>query len=131
VVKSELVRRFPDLIIQAIRNQSTSSTAPVFEAPGQPQQTATVLFAEHLEPDIALVGVDLTVEELDGPGWWIVIAEHPSATRFELPGGVQAPANSPDHLSEHHPHAAAFANSHLHHPTRVAFEATDLIETGD
>ena len=128
VVKSELVRRFPDLIIQAIRNQGTPQ-APVFEAPNQPQITATVLFAEHLEPDIALVGVDLSVEELDGPGWWIVIAEHPSATRFELPGGVQAPANSPDHLSVNHPHAAAFAKDRLHDPIRVAFEATDLIVT--
>jgi hypothetical protein len=77
------------------------------------------------------VGVDLSVDELDGPGWWIVIAEHPSATRFELPGGVQAAANSPDHLSANQPHAAAFAESRLHHPTRVAFEATDLIVTGD
>jgi hypothetical protein len=130
VVKSELVRRFPDLVIQAIRNHGTADR-PIFESPEQPQQTAAVLFAEHLEPDIALVGVELTVDELDGHGWWIAIAEHPSATRFELPGGVQASPSSPDHLSENDPHAAAFAKSHLHHPTRVAFEATDLIETGD
>jgi hypothetical protein len=130
VVKSELVRRFPDLIIQAIRNQGTPAD-PTFEAPDKPQQTAAVLFAEHLEPDIALVGVDLSVEELDGPGWWIVLAEHPSATRFELPGGAQAPPNSPDHVSVNLPDAAAVAKARLHHPTRVAFEATDLIVTGD
>jgi hypothetical protein len=129
VVKSELVKRFPDLIIQAIRNQGTPRN-PVFETAQSPQITAPVLFAEHLEPDIALVGVDLSVEELDGPGWWIVIAEHPSATRFELPGGVQAPPNSPNHLSSNRPHAAAFAEDRLHHPTRIAFEATDLIVTG-
>ncbi len=130
VVKSELVRRFPDLIIQAIRNHGTPQQ-PIFEAPGQPQETAPVLFAEHLEPDIALIGVDLSVEELDGPGWWIVIAEHPSATRFELPGGAQASPNSPDHLSVNQPDAAAFAHAQLHHPTRVAFEATDLIVRRD
>ncbi len=129
VVRSELVHRFPDLVIQAIRNQGTPED-PVFEAPGSPQQTATVLFAEHLEPDIALVGVDLSVEELDGPGWWIVIAEHPSATRFELPGGEQAAPNSPDHLRSAKPDGAAFALDQLHHPTRVAFEATDLVVTG-
>jgi hypothetical protein len=130
VVKSELVKRFPDLIIQAIRNQGTPQQ-PIFEAPGQPQQTASVLFAEHLEPDIALVGVDLSVEELDGPGWWIVIAEHPTATRFELPGGAQPSPNSPDHFSVNQPDAAAFAHAQLHHPTRVAFEATDLIVRRD
>ncbi|RXZ67251.1 hypothetical protein [Agromyces albus] len=129
VVRSELVRRFPDLVIQAIRNQGTPQE-PVFEAPGSPQQTASVLFAEHLEPDIAVVGVDLSVEELDGPGWWIVIAEHPSATRFELPDGEEAAPNSPDHLGSTKPNGAAFALDRLHHPTRVAFEATDLIVTG-
>lgn len=128
VVKSELVRRFPDLIIQVIRDQhQAGEDRPTFEANGRPQITAAVLFAEHLEPDIALVGVDLSVEELDGPGWWIVIAEHPSATRFELPDGVQAPANSPDYLSVNEPHAAAVAEDRLHHPIRVAFKATDLI----
>lgn len=128
-VKSELVKRFPDLIIQAVKNHGTPQE-PVFEAPGQPQETADVLFAEYLEPDIALVGLDLSVEELDEPGWWIVIAEHPSATRFELPGGEQFPDSSPDHLSTSASDAAAFADTLLHNPTRVAFEATDLIVTG-
>lgn len=132
VVKSELVRRFPDLIIQAIRDQRQPGGAtPVFEEANKPQLTAPVLFAEYLEPDIALVGLDLSVEELNGPGWWIAIAEHPSATRFELPGGVQAPANSPDYLSVHQPHAAAVAKDRLHDPIRVAFKATDLIDLGD
>ena len=129
VVKSELVRRFPDLIIQAIRNQGTPAQ-PVFEAEGRPQQTAAVLFAEYLEPDIAIVGVDLSVADLDDPDWWIVIAEHPGATRFELPNGVQASADSPDHLAADQPNAAAFARARLHRPTRVAFQATDLINTG-
>lgn len=132
VVKSELVRRFPDLIIQAIRDQQQpGGTTPIFEEPNKPQITAPVLFAEHLEPDIALVGIDLSVEELDEPGWWIVIAEHPSATRFELPGGLQAPANSPDYLSVNQPHAAAVAKDRLHDPIRVAFKATDLIDLKD
>ena len=128
VVKSELVRRFPDLIIQAVKNQGTVRE-PVFERAGSPQQTARQLFAETLEPDIALVGVDLSVEELDGNGWWILIAEHPSATRFQRPGDEQLPGNKM-HLTDSASDAAVYADTHLHQPVRVAFEATDLIVTG-
>lgn len=129
VVKSELVRRFPDLIIQAVRNQSGDQAAPVFETPTEPQQTAPELFAEHLEPDIALVGLDLSVQELDeDDDWWILIAEHPSATRFERPQDAELP-DSQVHLDDTAPHAAQYASDHLHDPVRVAFQATDLIVT--
>ena len=90
VVKSELVRRYPDLIIQAVRNQGTVDD-PVFEKVGSPQQTAEQLFAAHLEPDVALIGVDLSIAELDQPEWWIVIAEHPTATRFDRPRDDRCP----------------------------------------
>jgi hypothetical protein len=125
VVKSELVRRFPDLIIQAVKNQGTVRD-PVFEKVGSPQQTASVLFSEVLDPDIALVGVDLSVDELDGEQWWITIAEHPSATRFQRPADTQLPAGQ-KHLTDTAPHSAAYAEKHLHRPVRVAFQATDLI----
>jgi len=125
VVKSELVRRFPDLIIQAVKNQGTVRD-PVFEKVGSPQQTARVLFSEVLDPDIALVGVDLSVDELDGEQWWITIAEHPSATRFQRPADTPLVADQ-KHLTDTAPHAAAYAEKHLHRPVRVAFQATDLI----
>ncbi|MCB5292364.1 hypothetical protein [Arthrobacter sp. SO3] len=125
VVKSELVRRFPDLIIQAVKNQGTVRD-PVFEKVGSPQQTASVLFSEVLDPDIALVGVDLSVDELDGEQWWITIAEHPSATRFQRPADTQLRAGQ-KHLTDTAPHSAAYAEKHLHRPVRVAFQATDLI----
>ncbi|MCI4657219.1 hypothetical protein [Cryobacterium zhongshanensis] len=125
VVKSELVRRFPDLIIQAVKNQGTVRD-PVFEKVGSPQQTARVLFSEVLDPDIALVGVDLSVDELDGEQWWITIAEHPSATRFQRPADAQLPADQ-KHLTDTAAHSAAYAEKHLHRPVRVAFQATDLI----
>ena len=127
VVKSELVRRFPDLVIQAVKNQAAPGQTPVFEREGSPQQTARQLFCAFLEPDIALVGVDLGLDEIDRPEWWILIAEHPSATRFEraadgAPGqgqfiGAGAAGNG-----------AALAAARLHDPTRVAFQATDLVK---
>ncbi len=129
VVKSELVRRFPDLIIQAVRNKSGDQSRPVFETDDEGQETAEELFAEHLEPDIALVGLNLSVRELDeDEDWWIVIAEHPSATRFERPDDDDLP-DSQVFLDDTAPHAARYASDHLHDPVRVAFQATDLIIT--
>lgn len=129
VVKSELIRRYPDVIIQVVRNQGTVAD-PIFEKVGSPQQTAKQLFAAHLEPDVALVGVDLSLEELDGPEWWITIAEHPTATRFDRPRDDQLPADR-QFLTVASAHdAAGFAAARLHDPVRVAFQATDLIVTG-
>lgn len=125
VVKSELVRRFPDLIIQAVKNQGTVRD-PVFEKVDSPQKTAPILFSEVLAPDIALVGVDISVDELDGDEWWITIAEHPSATRFQRAADNQLPAGQTQ-LTDTAQHSAAYAEKHLHRPVRVAFQATDLI----
>lgn len=126
VVKSELVRRYPDLIVQAAKNQGTVRD-PVFETPTSPQQTAEQLFAAYLEPDFALIGVDLSIEELDDPSWWILVAEHPSATRFDRPRDVNLPAGTRFLDVPSAGDGAAFAAARLHDPVRVAFQATDLI----
>ncbi|MCZ2264166.1 hypothetical protein [Isoptericola sp. QY 916] len=126
VLRSALVHRFPDLIIQVLRDQARpGERGPVFEAADRPQVAATVLFAEHLDPDLSFVGVDLSVAELDTEGWWIVVAEHPSATRFDL---ADAGRDARGFLASRPANAAAFATHHLHRPTRVAFEARDLVE---
>ncbi|WP_395306710.1 hypothetical protein V4U86_14630 [Mycobacterium sp. AMU20-3851] len=131
VVKSELVRRFPDLIIQAVRNPGPVN-APDFDQGGA---VAEQLFAAHLEPDIALVGVNLAIDELDRPEWWILIAEHPTATRFDRP--IDADIGAADLIDGKFltvPSAsdsAAFAKARLHDPVRVAFQATDLIKRGE
>lgn len=129
VVKSELIRRYPDVIIQAVRNQGTVAN-PVFEEVGSPQQIAKQLFAAYLEPDIALVGVDLSIEDFDKPEWWITIAEHPTATRFERPRDDQLPAGKRFLTVPSAHDGAGFAAARLHDPVRVAFQATDLIVTG-
>lgn len=120
VVKSELVRRYPDLIIQATKSWGPPD-APQFD--GAQAEVARQLFEAHLEPDVSLIGIDLTVDELDGPDWWITIAEHPTATRFETQptgaGRFVEPALQQT--------ATQFLKERLHHPTRVAFRATDLI----
>jgi hypothetical protein len=134
VVKSELVRRFPDLIVQAAKNQAGAGEEPVFEKEGSPAILATELFSVPLQPDITLVGLDLTPQQLNDDDWWILIAEHPGATRFGRdrddaganPDAPGAPAYYTDM-----PAASAdeFADLTLHRPVRIAFQADDLIKT--
>ena len=131
VVKSELVRRYPDLIIQAVKNPGDVD-APDFDQGGE---VAEQLFAAYLEPDIALVGVNLGIDEIDKPEWWILIAEHPTATRFDRPRDADLHA---DDLIDGHflkvrsvSNSAKWAQARLHDPVRVAFQATDLIVRGE
>lgn len=125
VVKSDLVRRYPDIIIQAVKAHGPAD-APQFDGPES--EVARQLFATYLEPDVALVGVDRTVTELNTPEWWITIAEHPTATRFHRGGGVDGRGFA--HMAAGDS-GADFAKAHLHDPVRVAFHAVDLIETED
>lgn len=123
VVKSDLVRRYPDVIIQVVKNHGTPA-APQFDGPGA--VIARQLFAAHLPPDVALVGVDVGLDEIDGEDWWITIAEHPTATRFDRPQDAHigaAPFYRPPGVNT----AAEFAVDRLHEPVRVAFHATDLV----
>lgn len=129
VVKSELVRRYPDLIIQAVKNQGPDAH-PVFEAVGSPQQTAEQLFAAYLEPDIALIGVNLGIEEIATREWWVTIAEHPTATRFDRPRDADLPAGETFLTVAGAGESAAYAKQRLHDPVRVAFQAKTLIKTG-
>ncbi len=123
VVKSELVRRFPDVIIQARKNHGTAAE-PRFDGPEA--VVARQLFAAHLPPDFSLVGIDLSLAELDSQEWWITIAEHPTATRFDRPRDDQVGTGPFLHV----PGATSGADvaaERLHDPVRVAFHATDLI----
>jgi len=94
VVRGELVRRYPDAIIMAMRAGNTSGK-PVFIDPDvTPSALASTLFHAHLAPDILLVGFRLTTTQVLNEPWWFVIAEHPTAPRFGLdladPGNARA-----------------------------------------
>jgi hypothetical protein len=81
-----------------------------------------------LPPDIMLAGLDITVDALRTPGWWIVLAEHPQAVRFR---------RRESDLADHEIRFAAaggtgqtgatVALDRMDHPTRIAFEAGDFL----
>lgn len=131
VIRGELVRRYPDLTIMALREKSRDQLTglPLLpEAPKAPSDAAASLFHAMLPPDIMLAGLDITVDALRQPGWWIVLSQHPQAPRFR-----RKEADLRDHevlFSEPDgtgANGASTAQARLEDPIRVAFEAGDFL----
>jgi len=130
VIRGDVVRRYPDLTVMALREQGRDGhNRPLLpEAPTGPGQAAPSLFHAMLPPDSMLAGLDITVDALRQPGWWIVLAEHPQAIRFRR--------SEPD-LAGHEIRfaiaggagetGATVALDRMDHPTRIAFEAGDFL----
>lgn len=129
VIRGELVRRYPDLTVMALREEGRDIDGfPLLpETPTGPPSAAKSLFHAPLPPDVLLAGLDIAIDDLRQPGWWIVLAEHPQATRFRRSEGDllghEVRFTTPGGLA----HGAAVAQARLEHPTRVAFEAGDFL----
>jgi hypothetical protein len=131
VIRGELVRRYPDLTVMALHEEGRDEhTGLPFlpEAPTGPPGAAASLFHAMLPPDIMLAGLDITVDALRQPGWWIVLSEHPQAPRFRRSEGDlrdhEVLFSSP---GEQGANGASEAKARLEHPTRIAFEAGDFL----
>lgn len=122
LVRGELIRRYPDAIVLALRAQDWSKPPAFADAAADPTSMATILFHGPLPPDGVLVGFDLTTDDVLGQPWWFIVAEHPSAPRFGRPAGdARAAALGAD--------AAGIAHALLHEPIRAAFQGKAMIQT--
>ncbi|HWH95693.1 MAG TPA: hypothetical protein VNT03_17670 [Baekduia sp.] len=129
VVRGEVVRQYPDLTVMALREQGRDAEGrPLLpEAPTGPPDAVRSLFHAMLPPDVMLAGLDISVDQLREPGWWIVIGEHPHATRFvrkeaDLAGDEVRFARPGAQAS-----GATVAADRLENPTRIAFEAAEFL----
>lgn len=129
VIRGELVRRYPDLTVMALHEQGRDAGGlPLLpEAPTGPPDAARSLFHAMLPPDIMLAGLDITVDALREPGWWIVLAEHPQATRFRRLEGDLADHEVRFSTTSATATGASEAGDRLENPTRIAFEAGDFL----
>jgi hypothetical protein len=79
LIRGELLQRYPDALIYAVRAQTTST-------PGTEERMPR--FRGRIEPDITFLGFDLAEDDARGgpgdPGWFFVIQEQPTAPRFGL-----------------------------------------------
>jgi hypothetical protein len=79
LVRGELLHRYPDALIYALRAQTTSAVGTEEKLP---------LFRGRIDPDITFLGFDLSEDAARGvgtdPGWFFVLQEQPTAPRFGL-----------------------------------------------
>jgi hypothetical protein len=92
LVRGELICRYPNVVVYAAQGVKPNGARQPGPTEKQP------LFFARLDPDVALFGFDLDPDEARAdPGWFFVLAEHPSEPRFGLaaPGGTfgAAPAS--------------------------------------
>lgn len=125
VLRGEVLRRFPDTWIYLIParweesvdgegnpvsyrrpvqfdlpNGDSSMVSPEINSNGQPNLIKLASFQGYVDPDITLLGFDITVAEVKGnpdpaanaPGYFVVLQEPPMSIRFGLDSSDEAPA---------------------------------------
>jgi hypothetical protein len=102
ILRGRLLKRYPDADIYAVE-ASTDTDLPELDAAA----ITRPLFRDFVDPDITLIGFQLTYEQVvgaaGGNGYWFVIAEHPGQPRFGLtdpdPAVTHPPLPTWDELS--------------------------------
>lgn len=113
VVRGELLRRYPRTIVQAIHAN--------FDGAPADDQTLAPAFSGFLAPDLRFFGFSLSEAQVrsspSDPGWFFVLQEQPTETRFGTENGPPALTGS----------AADVAAAALRPPVRLAVHADDLL----
>lgn len=105
LVKGDLIRRYPNAMFMAVEGKGAPKDT-IFENPPKPGEVGAVAFIAKLEADTLIVGLDLTLDQVEAVGadgriWWFMIAEHPSAPRFGLdPKAAGSPNSVPTKLND-------------------------------
>jgi hypothetical protein len=111
LLRSELLRRYPDAVVYAVKPDSP---------PALPVLTGA------MDPDVRFFGFDIAAEEIGG--WAIVIAEQPTAPRFGVDDPPELPAASTHlPLAAEDGDAARLAVRLRQHPVRVTIPAAVLL----
>jgi hypothetical protein len=111
LVRSELLKRYPNAIVYATRrvNGTTLERLPVFSG--------------GFAPDLRFFGFDLTVDEMHD--WSLVIQEQPTEPRFGIEADVDTGGAS--HVGATQGHAALFASAMRQMPVRIVLPSSNLL----
>lgn len=124
LVKGEVVRRYPDLAVMALREQGTQDGLPRLPEAPTAADAAPALFYAPLPPDVLIAGLDISIDTLRGGGWWVVLAEHPQAPRFRC---AENERQNPPRFATGTGTGADVAKARLANPNRIAFEASSFL----
>jgi hypothetical protein len=111
LIRSELLRRYPDAVIYASKQGQESDP----------------IFTGGFAPDVRYIGFDIPAAEISD--WSFVIQEHPSAPRFGVEVGTDPGTAS--HLSPAGPNAGQTAQHLRQMPVRLTIPATVLLGTSE
>jgi hypothetical protein len=82
LIRGELLRRYPNTVIYAVRAVATDGNRDLSTAPDDERHPA---FRGTLQPDVTFVGFDLTSDEVTADaGWFFVLQQQPTEPRFGL-----------------------------------------------
>jgi hypothetical protein len=110
LVRSELLRRYPDAVIYAT----------------EPGEQRDPVFTGGFAPDVRYIGFDIAVAEIGD--WSIVIQEHPSAPRFGIEVGTDTgPAT---HVAPPGQNSADTAQQVRQMPVRITLPTSIVLGTG-
>jgi hypothetical protein len=94
LLRSSLLRRYPNAIIYLTPGLTGSST--------NPPPDVLPIFNGTMEPDVNFVGFPISpaaaIGSADDPGYFVVIQEHPTEPRFGIDAAVAAALANKSHL---------------------------------
>ncbi len=101
VIRGQLLKRYPNTVIYAVpaewaKNTDGSINKDKARSPKEDAEKKFPIFKAVIDPDITLIGFDITEEEAKGSGrdgegtdagWFFVLMERPGEPRFGFDGG--------------------------------------------
>jgi hypothetical protein len=116
LIRSELLVRYPNAVV--ILRKDNADNLPVFSG--------------GFAPDVRYIGFDIAADQIDGAT--IIIQEHPSAPRFNiplpLPGATPPTGPAPTFLKPDGDNSAAVASKLRVNPVRISLPTSILKELG-
>lgn len=144
LLRSPLLRRYPNAVIHLTPGRAVEGDPRRRVPDTEPAKERAPLFRGSLPPDMAYIGFDVPVDVATGadggPGYFVVIQEHPTAPRFGLDAGLDlggashlaigsaAPPGMPLQGATWGGNAAAMAVITRRLPTRLVIHASRLIQ---
>ena len=104
LIRSSLLKRYPDAVIYLTPAIQTGTPPdPTALVPDEdPLHEQLPIFSGSMQPDVAFFGFPVTTRMATGadggPGFYVVIQEHPTEPRFGLDAAVAATLSNKSHL---------------------------------
>jgi hypothetical protein len=133
-IRAELLRRYPRTAVYAVRATTTATGAHALADENVSTNVQQPIFTAAVPPDLRLFGFSISPSEAVGaPGWFFILQEQASETRFGREPASPASADSYWSLAALQavlPNSASVADAVRLPPVRCAIHARALLPSG-